>query len=67
MRLAPGTQCCQGAPPSTLGPLGVLEQWARGGAEEELAKAVAARRQAWKEATQASARADWAAASRWPK
>eukprot|EP00969_Alexandrium_andersonii_P138296 6115535-Alexandrium_andersonii.AAC.1 len=48
--MAPDRQCRQGGSPSTLGPLGVLEQWARGGAEEELARAVAARKKAWKEA-----------------
>eukprot|EP00969_Alexandrium_andersonii_P328086 14497783-Alexandrium_andersonii.AAC.1 len=39
VRLAPDMPCWHGRPPCALEPLGMLEQRARGGAEEELARA----------------------------
>eukprot|EP00969_Alexandrium_andersonii_P224564 9917797-Alexandrium_andersonii.AAC.1 len=60
-RPAPDMPCWRGRPPCTLEPLARLEQWARGGAAGELARAVDARKKAWRGATQASARTDWAA------
>eukprot|EP00969_Alexandrium_andersonii_P298398 13190480-Alexandrium_andersonii.AAC.1 len=59
--------CWRGRAPCSVESLARLEQWARGGAAEELARAVDARRKAWREAMRASACADWAAAARWLK